>query len=368
MDKFKIVVIVNDPMTLTLFRSELVSKLIKTGYNVAIFSPKSVMLKKYENMGATVVNTPMVRRGKNLVQEVKLIRKYYKLLHSYLPDCVLTYTIKPNIYAGIISKLCKIPYLVNVTGLGTSFDKDSILRKILVRLYRLSINSAACVFYQNKDNQQKLLKDGIVNNHSVVLPGSGVNLKDNNFEPYPCDNANIKLLFVARIMTNKGINELVEASRLLKKKYSDLEFHVVGMCEDGYEDKVKRWQDEKLIVYHGPQENMHYFYKMCSCLIHPSYHEGMSNVCLEAAATGRPILASKVPGCQEIFCDGVTGMGFEARNVQSLVNAIEKFLNLSNEERAKMGKLGREKVEKEFDRKIVIDAYLKKIKMLTKNM
>lgn len=364
----KILILTNNARGLYTFRKELLFSLKNLGNEVCVSVPREEGFDKLEFLVGRIIPTHLNRRGMNPFEDMNLVVSYLKIINKYRPDCVLTYTIKPNIYGGIVSKFCGIPYLPNITGLGTSFDKDNILRKILVLLYRLSINSAACVFFQNKDNKKKLLEYGVVNDNSIILPGSGVNLEDNTYEPYPSDNTIINFLFVARVMTNKGINELIEVSRLLKKKYNNLVFHVVGMCEDGYEDKVKKWHDEKLIVYHGPQENMHVFYKMCSCLIHPSYHEGMSNVCLEAAATGRPILASKVPGCQEIFCDGVTGIGFEPRNVQSLVNAIEKFLKLSTAERAKMGKLGREKVEKEFDRKIVIDAYLKKIKMLTKNM
>lgn len=236
-----------------------------------------------------------------------------------------------------------------------------MLKNILFFLYKIIASKANALFYQNEANQKKFKENRITNRNSILLPGSGVNLVSNTFEQYP-PNKNIKFLFVGRIMKDKGINELIEAIKILRKTFNHLEFHVVGRCEDGYEKKIEKWSKEGLIIYHGQQDDVHAYMTKCHCLIHPSYHEGLSNVCLEAAATGRPILASRIPGCIETFDEGITGLGFESRNVKSLVVAIIKFIKIPYSEKEKMGILGRKKVEKIFDRKIVIDTYIKEIK------
>ena len=198
MDKFKIVFIVNDQMTLAYFRDELVCKILELGYNVIIFSPKGEMLQKYINLGVSVIDTPMRRRGTNPILETYLFVKYLKLIKKISPDCILTYTIKPNIYGGIVARIFGIPYFVNITGLGTSFEKNDALRKILMQLYKQSINYATCVFYQNKQNCDTLAIHGIKNKNTILLPGSGVNLRVNKYEYYPSDDKTMKLLFVAR--------------------------------------------------------------------------------------------------------------------------------------------------------------------------
>lgn len=363
----KILILTNNAGGLYSFRKELLIALKEQGDQVYVSVPDEDGYHDVESLVYRIAPISLNRRGMNPIEDLKLICDYKILIKTVKPDCVLTYTIKPNIYGAIVAQLYKIPYLVNVTGLGTALEKDNIMRKVLIRLYKASINKARCVFYQNNYNQRMLEQFGAFNSNTVLLPGSGVNLSSNNIEPYPLNSSIIKFLFVARVMTDKGINEFIEASRILKKKYDNFEFHVVGMCEDGYGNKIKAWDKEQLIIYHGPQRDMHKCYKYCHCLVHPSYHEGLSNVCLEAAATGRPILASNIPGCKETFIDGVTGISFEPRNVDSLVRAIEKFMALNNDERALMGKMGREKIEKEFDRKIVVKAYIEQIEKIERD-
>lgn len=190
-------------------------------------------------------------------------------------------------------------------------------------------------------------------------------MEKNSLEPYPEKGKCVRFLFVARIMESKGIKIIVEGSKILKKRHPnlDIQFHVVGYCEDNYESYVKRAVKKNLIIYHGPQSNIHHFMKRCHALVHPSFYpEGMSNVCLEASATGRPVLTTLMPGCKETVDEGKTGFLFKPKSVQAFVKAVEKFLNLTATERIEMGLAARKKVENEFSRSRVINSYLEEIR------
>ncbi|HOA82196.1 MAG TPA: glycosyltransferase, partial [Defluviitaleaceae bacterium] len=194
-----------------------------------------------------------------------------------------------------------------------------------------------------------------------LTPGSGVNLKYHCFEEYPDSDNIIKFLFIGRIMKDKGIDELLEAAQKVKCMYPNVQFDLVGYCEENYTKRLSDFENRGIIKYHGQQDDVHSFIKGAHAIIHPSYHEGMANVLLEAASTGRPVLASNIPGCRETFDEGVTGYGFEVRNTSALVNTIEKFIKLPYEDKKQMGIAGRVKVEHEFDRQIVVDCYMEEI-------
>lgn len=349
-------------------RHELMQALKQAGHKVIVSIPRGIYYDKVSALVDEVVDTPIERRGTNPIKDLRLLHFYHRLMKNIKPDCVLSYAIKPNLYGGITAQKSHIPYMPNITGLGTAFDKAGLIRTFIVCMYRKIAGQAQCAFLQNNANKAVMEKFGIHWKKVVLLPGSGINLSDFPACDYSRDGKQFRFLFVSRIMRDKGIHELIEAARILGSRYENLEFHILGYCENGYEDKMAAWAKEKNIFYHGPQENVRPFLAMCDCLVHPSYHEGMSNVCLEAAASARPVLASNIPGCKEIFDDGITGIGFAPRNVSSLVEAIERFMCLPYEERKKMGLLGRKKVEQEFDRKRVIQAYLEEIEEIAKRV
>lgn len=360
----RIMIVVNAVSNLINFRHELIIALLQRGYEVLIVTPYGSGLSRYERMGCKVLIQSVNRHGKSVTQDMALLMKYFSFIQKYKPFAVLTYTIKPNLYAGFAARMLRVPYLINITGLGIAFDKQGAMRSLIVHMYRRVLKHAACVFYQNKNNRKTFIKLHIPFHHSEILPGSGVNLEYYTAKPYPLKSKTIKLLFISRIMRDKGIHELVNAARLLGRKYAELEFHILGACEDDYATKMEQWAKETNIFYHGVQKDTRPFMEECDALVHPSYHEGMSNVCLEAAATGRPIIASNIPGCAEIFDEGISGIGFEPRNVNSLVKAIEKFIAIPYEKRQEMGRRGRKKVEEKFDRKLVIQAYMDELECL----
>ena len=362
----KVMIIVNAATNLANFRDEIIAELLAEHYEVIIVSPAGKRLLPYkEKEGCTVIEIAVNRHGKNPVQEMTLFMKYFRVMKKYRPICVLTYTIKPNIYGGMAARFLRIPYIVNITGLGVVFDNKNMLQKTVVMLYRRVMKHATCVFFQNKTNRSTFIRLGIDFPCSEIIPGSGVNLEVNALEDYPAEDEPLRFLFVARIMKDKGIHEYVSAARIIRKQYPSVEFHVIGNCEFGYEEKVAKWVEQGDIIYHGAQPDVHSFMKSSHALIHPSFYmEGMSNVCLEAASTGRPVLTTNWLGCKETVDDEKTGYIFEPRNVASLVKSIKKFIDLSYNEKVAMGLHGRKKMERQFDRQLVVDSYMKEINRL----
>lgn len=359
----KILIFAHHAEGLYLPRKELIMQLKKVGHEVIVSIPKGRCYEKIEALVDKVIDTPVERRGMNPIKDGKLLWFYAQIINKYRPDCILSYAIKPNLYGGIVGRFYHVPYIMNITGLGTAFSRENIICKVATALYKLVAGHERCVFFQNKGNQLILEQHNINWRNPVLIPGSGVNLDAYSYEVYPDDDGVIRFLFVSRILREKGIYELAEASKKIKKKYSNIEFHVLGKCEDGYEAVMKKWHDDGIFIYHGHQSDVKKFIKEANALVHPSYYpEGMSNVCLEAAATGRPVLTtSDIYGCKETVDDGITGYKFLSRNVPSLCSALEAFINLPNTQKIIMGQKAREKMERQFDRQIVIDAYFSEL-------
>ncbi|SFH67080.1 galacturonosyltransferase [Selenomonas ruminantium] len=362
----KILILAHHAEGLYLPRRELMMQLKAAGHTVIASIPRGKCYEKVAAIVDEVIETPVQRRGMNPIKDLRLIFFYRRLLKQYKPDCILSFAIKPNLYGGMMGRWYHIPYLMNVTGLGTAFAKDNLLCKVATFLYKLVAGHEQTIFFQNEGNRLTLERHGVFWKNPVLIPGSGVNLNLHKFEEYPSDEDSIKFVFVSRILKEKGIYELAEAAREIRKEYQNVEFHVLGKCEDGYEKVVKKWHKEGIVIYHGHQNDVHEYLKKAHALIHPSYYpEGMSNVCLEASATGRPVITTcDIYGCKETIEDGVTGLGVKARNVQDLYSAIVKFINLPYEEKKKMGIAARKKMENEFDRRIVIRAYQREIQQI----
>lgn len=357
----KILVLSNFGLGLYKFRKELLQELVDQGHDVFISLPNDDYVPLLEDIGCTYIETNLDRRGTNPIADLKLLSSYIKTIKKVKPDIVLTYTIKPNIYGGIACRITDTPYLPNVTGLGTAIESKGFMQKLTLSLYRVSFKNAKCVFFQNESNKNYFIEKSIIRRDVKVLPGSGVNLKEHSFENYPDDNGKHNLLYIGRIMKAKGMDELLEAAKQIKKTHKNVEFHIVGFCEEDYLNQLEQLNNLGIIHYHGQQDDVHRFIKESHAIILPSYHEGTSNVLLESASTGRPILASNVSGCIETFDEGQSGFGFEAKNVQQLIDTIKKFVELPYSKKKEMGINGRKKMEQEYDRKIVINSYIDKI-------
>lgn len=362
----KIMILANSDTGLYKFRRELLEELVKT-HQVSICLPDGDFVPAMVDLGCRMIPCDFLeRRGKNPLKELKLISFYKEVLKREKPDLVFTYTIKPNIYGGLACGQLKIPYVANITGLGSAVENPGAMQKLTLFLYRKGLKRAQKVFFQNTENRDFMLNKKVITGPYDLLPGSGVNLTQYEASEYPSGET-VDFVFVARIMKEKGIDQYLDTAEFITKKYPETRFHVCGACKEEYREKLERLDENGTIIYHGKVKNMTEIYRKVSCTIHPTYYpEGLSNVLLESAATGRPIITTDRAGCREVIDDGVNGFVCRQKDSADLIRQVEKFLALPWEERKRMGIAGRKKVEKEFDRKIVIEKYQKEIEQLSK--
>lgn len=347
----KILILANDVTTIVQFRKELIKALVDAGHEVLVSIPKSERNHEITDLGAKVIETTSSRHGKNPLEDFFLYLSYRKLLKEHKPDYVFTYTVKPNSYGGLACGQLKVPYVANVTGLGV-IEEEGLLQKLMLTLYKVGCRKAKCVFFQNKSNLEFFQKRKIVGENVILLPGSGVNTEKFTYMKYP-ESERTNIVFVGRIIRDKGVYELAEVAKQYLDN-PDVQFTIVGDVEYGSENPFSELSNINCVGYNN---DVRPFLKEAHAVILPSYHEGMANVLLEGAASGRPILASVIPGCMETFDEGVSGFGFEVKNADSMKCAVDKFLALSHEQKCEMGKKGRQKMETQFDRKIVIGKY-----------
>lgn len=340
------------------FRSELILRL-NEDYEVVLVCPYGKKIDYFTDRGCRFIDLSIDRRGKNILNDLILVNEYKKLIKKEQPDIVLTYTSKPSIYAGYVCGKSKVPYIVNNAGLIETKGIFDVFMKIL---YKIGWSHASCMMYQNtyeRDVVNKLLKNKV---HHRDIPGSGVNIDQFKYTKYPEKDDVIIFNYVARIVKIKGIDEYLECAKRIKKKHKNVVFRIFGDFDDDYyKGIIKDLERENIIEYCGVQMDMKPFIEQCHALIHPSYYEGMTNVVLEHSSMGRPCLGSNIPGVREGIEDGMTGYLFEPKDVNSMIDCVEKFINLSYEKKENMGKKARIKMENEFDRNIVTNIYLSEI-------
>lgn len=355
----RILILSNSSEGLYQFRYELISELLDN-HKVYISAPFGEYVDEFVKMNCNFIDTDISKHGTNPFEDIKLLNCYIKTIRRIKPDIIFTYTIKPNVYGGIAAQICSVPYVANITGLGSAIENGGILQKISLFLYRIGLKNAQKVFFQNVENQEFMLQTKTVSSNFDLLPGSGVNLEKFKLQAYP---ETLDFVFVARVMKEKGIDQYLEAAEYIGKRYPQTRFHICGSCEESYAEQIKSLSDNGVIIYHGNVKNMKEIYGMACCTVHPTYYaEGMSNVLLESSATGRPVITTDRSGCREIVDDGINGFIIKEKDCGDLTEKIEKFLSLSYDERKNMGISGRKKVEKEFDRNIVVKKYLDEVK------
>lgn len=354
----KVLFLVNHDVVIYNFRLELVERLLADGHQVVISSPYGERIEALKALGCEYHDIQLSRHGMNPVQELKLLASYIRLIRKVKPDMVFTYTIKPNIYGGMACALLGVPYVANITGLGTAVENPGFAQKLTVLLYKLAFTKIQRVFFQNEENRAFFVDRKLAVKKHGMLPGSGVNLQ--RFVPleYPSDDT-VEFLFIARIMKEKGIDQYLEAAEYITKKYPHTKFHICGFCEAEYEGRLEECQASGAVVYHGMVSNVREYIAQTHCTVHPTYYpEGLSNVLLESSACARPIITTDRAGCREVIDNGVNGFVVRQQDSKDLIEKIEQFLSLSWEERKAMGLAGRAKVEREFDRQIVVEKYV----------
>ena len=363
MNSKKILICSNYAWTIYNFRMPVIRELKKQGYIVEVLTQFDGYEQKIIKEVDKVDNLIISRKGINpLTDLVTFINILFSLYRSR-PDMLLLFTIKPVIYGSLAANFFRIPTIPTITGLGTVFIEENFLTKIVKSLYRLALSSVSLVFFQNTADKKLFIAERLVKiNVCRLSPGSGVDL--DMFAPYKQPlNGSITFLLIARMLWDKGVGDFVEAAKIIKLKYPNTRFQLLGPL--GVENRtaiaakdIEKWQEEGFIEYLGETEDVISYMKEASCIVLPSYREGISRVLLEAAAVSRPLIASDVPGCREIIDDCVNGFLCEPRDSDDLSNKIERMLLLSHENRQIMGAKGRQKVEQEFDQDIVCKLYV----------
>lgn len=355
----KVLFLANDPSGLYDFRKELIAKIIEKGNEVLTSYPDtdSEYAEKIESLGCKIIDTNVDRRGINPIKDIKLIFEYIRIVSKEKPDYIITYTIKPNIYGAFVSRILHKKYFCNITGLGSAFQNDGILKRLVVLLYKFALKKVSTVFFENCENMQIFIDLGIVpENKCKLLNGAGVNLDDFPYIEYPVESNMTKFLFMGRVMAEKGVNELFDAMKRLFDEGYKFELDILGYYEEKYyEDIVNKYIEEGWLNFHGFVQDVKPFIKETNCSVLPSWHEGMANTNLECAASGRPIITTNIHGCLESVVENKSGYLVEKKNADSLYECLKSFIELSYSEKIEMGKQARIHMENTFDKSIVVN-------------
>lgn len=368
-----IALLTNDFDDVYCFRKELIEAFVKEGYEVLISCPYGEKFDLMSHVKYIYDNPVIDRRGTNPVNDSKLFLHYLSLFRKYKPDVVLTYTAKPNVYGSIAAHMLKIPVINNVTGFGSVLNQSGAMQKFIMGLFKAAYQKSSCVMFQNETNMKLAEKTGMVKGKRKLIPGSGVDTDRYPLQPYPdggngVDGEKVVFNYIGRILHDKGVDDYIENAKRIKEKYPNTQFNMLGFIEPTemhYKEELEELEKNGIIHYLGSQKDIKPFVALSHATIHPStYGEGMSNVLLESASSGRVLITTDNPGCFETLRDNETGFIYHGGNADELYEKTEEFLVLSNEERKKMGEKGREYIKANFSRSIVVNAYLDEIKTI----
>jgi glycosyltransferase involved in cell wall biosynthesis len=378
----KVIIAVNSAWNLFNFRSGLIRALLADGHNVVLIAPADEHVDALEALGARFVHLPIRTHGTNPLFDLVLFGRYVRELRRERPDALLAFTAKPNIYGSIAAHSLGIPVVNNISGLGSAFIKGGWLALVLTTLYRVALFRAKRVFFQNQDDYRQFVEMSLVRpTKCAVLPGSGVDLQLFQPQPLPSmqftldgerkslNDRNFVFLLVARLLKDKGLHEFVDAARMLKSIYPRTEFILLGFKDFQNPNAVSEahlalWQDKGWVTYRGSSTDVREHMAQADCVVLPSYREGTPRTLLEAAAMGRPLLATDVPGCREVVQHGINGLLCRPRDAQDLADQMQAILQMPSDQLAQMGKASRKLVQERFGEKRVIDAYLQVVNEL----
>ena len=365
----KILIALNTAWNLVNFRAGLIRALVAAGYEVVAVAPPDEYAARLPALGCRYVPLPMDNQGTHPGRDLLLLWRFYWLLRRERPAAFLGYTVKPNVYGSLAAHVLRIPVVNNIAGLGAVFIRNSPLTRVVRRLYRLALGRSARVFFQNEDDRRLFVEGGLVRSGVTdLVPGSGIDL--GRFAPVPlpaAEGGRVRFLLIARMLWDKGLGEYVAAARRVRQRYPEAEFGLLGFLDVQNPAAISReqmqaWVDEGVVNYLGVASDVRPHIAAADCVVLPSYREGTPRTLLEAAAMGRPIITTDAVGCREVVADGVNGFLCQVRDADDLADKMEQMIGLSADERTEMGKRGREKVEREFDEQLVIDAYLRTIR------
>lgn len=349
------------------FRREIIEALLRKGCMVILSCPEHHRLDYFRVLENVIIEDIRIdRRGTNPFNDLKLIWDYCRLFKKYRPDIVCSFTIKPNIYGSLAADLTGIPHINNITGIGSGYKNGGLVRHVVTFLYKVALRKSKMVFFQNEENSHVALDSGMIKTSAryKVIPGSGVNLTHFAYKK-KIHTGSIVFNYIGRVMKDKGIDVFLEAAVVIRKKHPETIFNIIGFIEESeghYQEKLADLEKDGIVHYYGSLDDVRPLIYESDAIIHPStYGEGISNVLLETAACGRACITTGVEGCRDCVDDGVSGYIYRAGDFSQLCYSIERFIALSSDERMRMGMAGRNKVERCFDRNVVVDEYMKEI-------
>jgi glycosyltransferase involved in cell wall biosynthesis len=361
--KMHILMTVNAAWNIWNFRRPLVEALQADGHRITVLAPQDDAVPELERLGCRMRPLEMSVKGLNPLEDLRLQRRFACILREERPDAVLSYTIKNNVFGARAAKSVGVPFLPNVTGLGTAFLSGKLLQTVTEQLYRRSFAGLPIVFFQNDDDRNLFLERRLVRaDQARLLPGSGIDLARFAPVPMPAPGSPPVFLMIARLLRDKGVMEFVGAARQIKARHPQARFQLLGAV--GSENRsaidrptLERWVGEGVVEYLGVTPDVRPAIAAASCVVLPSYREGAPRTLIEAAAMARPVIATDVPGCRAVVDPEVSGFLCGVRSAESLCAVMERFLALSPDARREMGAAGRAKMAREYDQVLVVDAY-----------
>lgn len=356
---------INTTWNIVNFRSGLIRRLQAAGYRVVAISPSDAHVSALKAMGVEHVTIDINNKGLSPLDDLRLLRSYWRVLRRLRPVAFLGWTVKPNVYGSLAAHALAIPVINNVSGLGTAFIRRGPVTAIVSALYRLAFARSSTVFFQNPADRAMFIDDGLIDaERASLLPGSGIDTR--RFAPDPTskrEDRPFTFLLVARLLRDKGVGEYVEAARAVRAIHPDVRFQLLGFVDALNRTAISRaevdaWVAEGLVEYLGHADDVRPAMRAADCIVLPSYREGMPRALLEGAALGKPLIATDVPGCTEIARPGRNALLCAVRDASSLAGAMLEMLAMTPDARAAMGREGRIIAEREFDEDIVVDRYL----------
>ena len=355
MDNNTIVIIYNAAHHVLLFKSELVKSIKKNGYRVVVLASTDNYTEKLKDIVDEFHEIKVDSSGVNPIKDAYLIFQIYDICKRVKPAAILNFTIKPVIYGTFAGQLLGgIPVINTITGLGTAFISKGLANKVAKFLYKSTFKHSHLVFFQNPDDQQFFKDLNIISkDNTKLVSGSGVDLlKFKSIKNKKREN--IKILFIGRIIADKGIYELIESAKIIKKEYSNVTFILMGMLgvknrTSISKSEVNNWVNKGLIEYIPFKDDIRSCLGDSDLVVLPSYREGTPKTLIEAASMGKPLIATNVPGCREVVIDEVNGFLCQVKDPISLADAIKRYIELDDSGKIELGKKSRKLAEEKFD-------------------
>ena len=360
----RVLLIANTGWYLRNFRARLVERLEAQGYTVILAAVPDEQTDTAFFRTRSFEPLRLSRKGRNPFSELLAVAGFVRLFRRVRPDLVLTWTPKPNIYGGLVARLLRVPLIPNVSGLGAVFTRGGLLKYVVGRLYRIAFARAPMVFFQNEEDRDAFVVAGWINPaRAERLPGSGVDLEYFRPQSLP-PQAPFVFIYVGRLLADKGLRELVEATQRLRDNGRHFVLRVAGFVDPGNptaisQQELERWIAAGIMEYMGPLDDVRPALAAAHCVVLPSYREGVPRSLLEAAAMARPLIATDAPGCRDAVLPDKSGFLCVLKSVDSLAACMARMLDLTHQQLIEMGRGGREYMERRFSEEIVLNAYMR---------